>query len=217
MRTYQTLSLIGCIIGILLTIGLAIVIGGLMSASDVLMNMSRPTESELQRHIESQETSSLFVGGAMFAFLLYIVILVITFAVKRKTKAVGIAIIILGIITMAVTNGWGIIPFALLLPAGIVALRYKKRSKITQPKENTDSQHSKRPNSNSFGNSGGSGEQNVAVAKNIPSTSSSAKNEDVDTSHFNQVAPIPTDIILNQLENSQDDEDYDEEEDEDNN
>jgi hypothetical protein len=104
MRTYQTLSLIGCIIDILFTIGLALVVGGLMSVSDVLMNMSRPTESELQRHIESQETSSVFVGGAMFAFLLYIVILVITFAIKRKTKAVAMSIIILGIITVAVTN-----------------------------------------------------------------------------------------------------------------
>ena len=129
MRTYQTLSLIGCIMGILLTIGLALVVRGLMSASNVLLNMSRPTENELQQQTESQKGSSLFIGSALIAFFIFIIILVIIFAVKKKTKAVGIIILILGVITMAVTNLWGIIPFALLLPACIVTLRYKLRKK----------------------------------------------------------------------------------------
>lgn len=125
MRTYQTLSLIGCIIGILLAIGLALLVGGLMSVSNTLLNMSRPTESERQEHEANQVTTSTFVVGATFAFFIYIVILVITFVVKTRTKAVGIMILILGAIGMAITNLWGIIPFALLLPAGIVALKYK--------------------------------------------------------------------------------------------
>jgi len=55
----------------------------------------------------------------------YIAILAVTFAVRTKTKAVGITIIILGDIGMATTNLWGIIPFG-LLPAGISALRHKQ-------------------------------------------------------------------------------------------
>jgi hypothetical protein len=49
--------------------------------------------------------------------------IVITFVVKN-TKAVGITLLVIGVIAMAITNLWGIMPFALLLPAGIVALRY---------------------------------------------------------------------------------------------
>src|SRR6266516_1156350 len=125
MRTYQTLSLIGCIIGIFLTIGLMLLIGGVMTVSDVFLNMSRPTESEREEQKASHEKFSNFVGGTFFAFLVYIDVLVVTFAVRTKTKAVGITIIILGVIGMATTNLWGIIPFALLLPAGISAFRYK--------------------------------------------------------------------------------------------
>jgi hypothetical protein len=131
MRTYQTLSLIGCIIGIFLTIGLALVIGGLMTASDVFFNMSRPTESERQEQAVAQKSNSVFVGGLLIAFFIYIAILVVTFAVRSKIKAVGITIIILGVIGMATTNLWGIIPFALLLPAGISALRHKRITEST--------------------------------------------------------------------------------------
>jgi hypothetical protein len=131
MRTYQTLSLIGCIIGIFLTLGLALLVGGLMSVSDVFFNMSRPTESEVQERMVTQQTNSAFVGGLLIAFFIYIAILVVTFAVRTKTKAVGITILILGIMGMATTNLWGIIPFALLLPAGISALRYKQG--LTEP------------------------------------------------------------------------------------
>jgi hypothetical protein len=41
MRTYQTLSLIGCIFGMLLTIGLLLTISFLSGTQNVLMNMSK--------------------------------------------------------------------------------------------------------------------------------------------------------------------------------
>jgi ABC-type antimicrobial peptide transport system permease subunit len=63
MRTYQTLSLIGYIIGIFLTIGLMLLVGGLMSASDVFFNMSRPTESERQEQQARQETGLRFMSN----------------------------------------------------------------------------------------------------------------------------------------------------------
>ncbi len=51
--------------------------------------------------------------------------LVLTFVIANKTKALGTILIMIGFTAMVITNFWGIIPFALLLPAGIVALRYK--------------------------------------------------------------------------------------------
>ena len=49
MRTYQTLSLIGCIIGIFLTLGLIGTVGFLGGTADVLLNFSEsvdPTNPE---------------------------------------------------------------------------------------------------------------------------------------------------------------------------
>ena len=124
METYQVLSLIGCIFGILLTIGLLLLEGFLLGTSDVLLNMTKPTEQERTIHEATKSSVSPFLAGTAIAFFLYIVLLVITFVVKRA-KLTGILLLVLGVIAMAITNFWGIIPFALLLPAGIVALRYK--------------------------------------------------------------------------------------------
>lgn len=60
---------------------------------------------------------------------------VLTFVVKNNTKAVGIILLVLGFITVIAMNGWGIIPFALLLPAGILAIRYKKTAATTTKEE----------------------------------------------------------------------------------
>lgn len=84
-------------------------------------------------HEETQSTTSPFIGGLALAFFIYVAILVIVFAVKSKVKLVGVTVLVLGVITMAITNLWGIIPFALLLPSGIVALRYKPRELTKQP------------------------------------------------------------------------------------
>lgn len=136
METYQTLSLIGCILGILLTIGLFITMGILTGTSDVFFNASQTldqssTPEQLQREREQREAEQAqfdpFMAGLAFGFILYIVTLVMTFVIRTRTKILGIIFIVLGVIAVAITNGWGIIPFALLLPAGIVALRYKSR------------------------------------------------------------------------------------------
>lgn len=134
MRTYQTLSLIGSIIGIFLTLGLIGIVGFLGGTADVLLNVSEsidPTNPETvqqRQEFELQRASTnSFIAGSFLAFFMYIAIIPITFTVKSKTKAVGIILLVLGFIAMLITNGWGIIPFALLLPAGILALRYKQR------------------------------------------------------------------------------------------
>lgn len=82
--------------------------------------------SQQQKHASNEQIFSSFAGGVAFSLVLFIIGISITFIV-RNTKAVGIILIIFGVITIAITRGWGIIPFALLLPAGIVALREKKQ------------------------------------------------------------------------------------------
>jgi hypothetical protein len=82
---------------------------------------------KLYQHEATSKSLSVATGGFFVGFFLYVAILVITFVVKTKTKVVGILILVLGILAMAVTNLWGIVAFALLLPAGIVAIRHKQQ------------------------------------------------------------------------------------------
>jgi Protein of unknown function (DUF4064) len=131
MESYQVLSLIGCIFGILLTIGLFLLVSFLTGTSDYFFNMTRPTEQERTLHETSNSVTTPFLGGTVVAFFLYIAMLVITFVVKSKVKVLGILLLAIGAICVAITNGWGIIPFALLLPAGIVALRHKPKTVAT--------------------------------------------------------------------------------------
>lgn len=137
MRTYQTLSLIGCILGMLLTIGLFMTLSFFSGTVGVLVNVSKnlspnnPQNAVNQQNYENTKArSDILSTGLAFSFLFYIGCIVITFVIKN-TKAVGIILLSLGFIATIITNGWGIIPFALLLPAGIVALRLKAERNIT--------------------------------------------------------------------------------------
>jgi hypothetical protein len=49
-----------------------------------------------------------FAAGTMLSFFLFIALIPITFVVK-KAKAVGIVAIVLGVVSMAITNFWGIV------------------------------------------------------------------------------------------------------------
>jgi hypothetical protein len=81
--------------------------------------------SQQQKHAENEVLFSSFASGVAFSLILFIAAIPITFVI-RKVKVVGIILIVFGVITTTITNGWGIIPFALLLPAGIVAIRERK-------------------------------------------------------------------------------------------
>ena len=132
MKTYQTLSLIGCILGILLMLFLSGIAGLGTISNDISLNLSKSYMSSSQlaqkekAHVATEQMFSSFGAGTAFSLILFIAAIPITFIV-RNMKAVGIILIIFGIISIAITRGWGIIPFALLLPAGIVALREKKQ------------------------------------------------------------------------------------------
>jgi hypothetical protein len=127
MRAYQTLSLIGCIFGILVAIAWGATLGFL----SVLSQQSQSQE-------QFQTTFGAAIVGIFFAFIIYIVLLVLTFTMNNKppkttsrVKVLGIILVVGGVITTAITNLWGIIALALLLPAGIVALRHKEETTTT--------------------------------------------------------------------------------------
>jgi Protein of unknown function (DUF4064) len=130
MRTYQTLTLIGSILGILIAFGVYATLGVLNITMNVFENMTgQETQSNpsAKRQADIQYVST-GVGVSIFVL---IVALVLAFAIKQRTKIVGISLIIIAVVTFIAIGLFGIIPFALLLPAGISALRYKRE--LTKP------------------------------------------------------------------------------------
>jgi hypothetical protein len=107
------------------------VVGFLVGTTDTLVSMSSPTKQERVIHETTRSSVTPFMAGTGIAFFLYLALLVITFVVKTKTKLLGILYLVLGAIAVGITFFWGIIPFALLLPAAIVAIRRKPRSVAT--------------------------------------------------------------------------------------
>lgn len=140
MKTYQTLALIGCIMGLLGTIGLYLTLTFFKITVGSLVNMTnsfpKTTTEQIQKQAQTQANyeaakarSDHLSAGLGFSFLLYIVGIVVTFVV-RKTKIIGIVLLVISVITIPITNGWAIISAALLIPGGIVALRYKERTDV---------------------------------------------------------------------------------------
>ena len=125
MQTYQILSLIGCILGMLITVVLAGVTSVIISTTDVFYNASNVTAR--LKHTETKQILSLFERGMIIAFFMYIGIFVVTFVTRFKTGLVGLVLIVVGALAIGVTFLWGIIPYGLLLPAGILALRQKQQ------------------------------------------------------------------------------------------
>ncbi|HEY1248984.1 MAG TPA: hypothetical protein VGE97_08365, partial [Nitrososphaera sp.] len=70
-----------------------------------------------QSHFQEQfqTTFGAAVVGIFFAFIIYIVLLVLTFTMKtrpvKRVKVLGIILIVGGVITTAITNLWGIVAF----------------------------------------------------------------------------------------------------------
>jgi len=96
MQTYEILSLIGCILGLLLIIQVIGVYSTTLKTSDY----------------------GFMIGG----IIVYINALLVTFLTKSK-KAIGITLIVSAVLVLILTSLYGVIGFALLLPAGIMAWR----------------------------------------------------------------------------------------------
>jgi hypothetical protein len=53
--------------------------------------------------------------------------MVLVFVIKNRYKPLGIILIVLGVVVVVATGGFGIVGFAMFVVAGIVALRYKPK------------------------------------------------------------------------------------------
>jgi hypothetical protein len=96
MQTYEILSLIGCVLGLLIATLFLGVYNTTLKTSDY----------------------ALMIGG----IIVYINALLVTFLTKSK-KAIGITLIVSAVLVLLLTSLYGVIGFALLLPAGIIAWR----------------------------------------------------------------------------------------------
>jgi cytochrome bd-type quinol oxidase subunit 2 len=109
MQSYKILALIGCVLGLLITIGALVIVFG-------LSNLSGKQNNE-------------FYGLMVVAIVIYISALTVTFAINKK-RTVGIALIVSAVLVLILTSGYGIIGFGLLLPAGITRLAKKEKSEV---------------------------------------------------------------------------------------
>ena len=130
MRTYQTLTLIGTILGIIISFGVYATVGVLDVTLNVFENMTGE-ESRTAPSTKRQADIQYMSSALGISILLSIVAIVIVFAVKQRTKIVGIILIIISVAILISIGLFGVIPFALLLPAGIAALRFKATPKVS--------------------------------------------------------------------------------------
>lgn len=118
MRSYQTLALIGSIMGIVVVMAVYATLGLLGSLMDVFGG-----DTDLDR---DQLDTQIAVSVA-----LYMVAIVFPFVVK-SAKICGYTLIGIGVVTLVSAGMFGILSFVILLAGGIAALRWKeKRPKNT--------------------------------------------------------------------------------------
>src|SRR5574342_866869 len=120
MRNYQTLTLVGSILGMLIAFGVYTTIGVLNVSMNVFENMTGE-ETQINPSAKRQIDMQYITAGVGVSIFSFIVALVLAFVIKERTKIVGISLIIIAVITFFAMGLFGVIPFALLLPAGIVA------------------------------------------------------------------------------------------------
>ena len=114
MESYQILVIIGAILGLLITLSAFGAIYFLQSIFD--KNLESPRAKDYQYVYYSMPIAVAF----------YIASLAVTFG-SKNLKFVGIFLIISSVSILILTSFYGVLGFALLLPAGIIALR--KRNK----------------------------------------------------------------------------------------
>jgi Protein of unknown function (DUF4064) len=133
MRNYQTLTIIGGIINILIILAVGLIIGTLSSFHESFGNFT--TQYGTQQYINKfyQNRASMNIGlqyvtvAIPVSVVASIIGMVLVFVIKDKFKALGIILIVLGVVIVIATSGFGIVGFAMFIVAGIVALRYKPK------------------------------------------------------------------------------------------
>jgi len=130
MRNYQTLTLIGSILGMLIAFGVYATLGVLNITIDTFENMTGH-ETQNAPSVKREADMKYISAGVGISIFVLIVALILAFVIKERTKIVGISLIIIAFVTLISMGFYGIIPLALLLPAGIVAIRYKPQMKAS--------------------------------------------------------------------------------------
>jgi hypothetical protein len=120
LRNYQTLTLIGSIIGILTAVGFWI-----FASSFESFVTEFGTEETVMQNRQAMSYAAIAVP---IVIVLEIVVLVLVFVIKpNQVKPIGIFLLVVSVVVLIGTSWYGILPFALFLPAGILALRYKPK------------------------------------------------------------------------------------------
>ena len=113
IQTYQILSIIGGVMGLVVSLLYA-------ALTSLLDSLSTSFGAEGF----SSGFQEWFVIAMPLAIIIYISCFVVPFVIK-KTKIVGIYLIVCSFIVLIATSYVGLAGFALMLPAGILALRHK--------------------------------------------------------------------------------------------
>lgn len=125
MRNYQTLTLIGSIMGILTAVGFWIFASSFSAGLESLNESGFADPSTIA---QNRGTMSYAAVAVPIVIVLEIVVLVLVFVMKPgQLKPLGIFLIVVSAIVLIGTSWYGILPFALFLPAGILALKYKPK------------------------------------------------------------------------------------------
>ncbi len=122
MRNYQKLTLIGSILGIIIAFSLYM----------FLNSGSLNSQTELQTDLTEINTQ---IG---ICIILLVIALIVVFIIQRQTKAVGIYLLMISIALLVGMGFYGILPFVLFLPAGIIALRYNPQNGNYDKSEDDD-------------------------------------------------------------------------------
>lgn len=133
MRNYQTLSLVGAILTLVIGLGAYGAMGSLVNLHSSFSDwMQKYSDTQtLQKYnadkarltSDTQLVTSLMTAGTV----LMIGTIVVTFAIKEQTKPVGIFLIVVSVGTLITFGLFGIIGFGLFLVGGITALRFEKK------------------------------------------------------------------------------------------
>lgn len=112
MKSYQTLAVAGGALGILVAFAILLIVTVLGGLNDAFGGAP----------LEGKE---YFDASMIVSIILYIIAIVLPFTIK-STRIVSGVLLGIGVITLVLISLYGVIGFALLIAAGIAALRYKK-------------------------------------------------------------------------------------------
>jgi len=118
MRSYQTLSVVAGILGLIIVF----IVYAIMGTLAIFLESFSGDELEGKERVFTQ------IGVSVF---LYIVVIIIPFVIKQP-KIVGYILFGLAVATIISAGAFGIIGFAILIAAGIAAVRWKEKAVISE-------------------------------------------------------------------------------------